>query len=312
MRHSKNIKLYGRGLWTLARPLPVAAWAISGTLVGAGAAAGAGAVINLLWLTLLLTAGILLQGMAAHAYNDREDWRSGTDPASPGLLSGGSGVIRHNLLNLDQLTLVGTLSVIAVTSIGIYFYLVRGPLILVFLITGIWSAVSYSCPPLRLAYRPGAGEWLAAFPGVVACTAGSAYVLAGSITPVAWLAAVIHGLFSLGWLMHHHIPDIEADLSACPPKITTISLIGSHFGADATRWVTASMFYLAMVSGLAASFIGYPIFVVSAVMALPCIWLALGTDCLDIRDVSTRELGMAGVSIIHATVLAYMLSGFKG
>lgn len=223
------------GLARLVRAVAVTSWVGGAIIVGLGAALGplgralpatagqaaAARGISSLDVALIVAAGLFLQGLAAHAFNDREDWRSGTDQASPGLLTGGSRVVPRRLLDATQLTWTGRTSLTLAALIALYFTWHTGPGALLLWLVAAWAVTAYSLPPLRLAYRPFLGEWLAAWPAMTAAAAGTFYLLTGRFSPVVLAAGGIHGLFCLGWLMHHHLPDIPADLAAEPVKLTT-------------------------------------------------------------------------------------------
>ncbi|WP_228409453.1 UbiA prenyltransferase family protein [Radiobacillus deserti] len=58
-------------------------------------------------LGLLLFAAFIVHGLLTHLLNDWADHRSGTDLHSPGILSGGSGVIQSGLLDEESLWQLG-------------------------------------------------------------------------------------------------------------------------------------------------------------------------------------------------------------
>jgi 1,4-dihydroxy-2-naphthoate octaprenyltransferase len=224
------------GLARLVRWAAVTSWVGGGIGVGLGAALGPWARpiaapstgepvavrgVSPLDVALIIAAGLLLQGLAAHAFNDREDWRSGTDPASPGLLSGGSKAVPRGLLSATHLTWAGWAALALAALLALYFTWRTGPGALLLWSVASWAATAYSLPPLRLAYRPFLGEWLAAWPAVTASAAGTFYLLTGRFSPLVLAAGGVHGLVCLGWLMQHHLPDLQADLAAEPVKLTT-------------------------------------------------------------------------------------------
>ncbi|HHW15607.1 MAG TPA: prenyltransferase, partial [Firmicutes bacterium] len=218
------------GLALLLRWVPVASWIGGGIAIGTGAALGhwraggagpASSGERALAVALIAAAGVLLQGLAAHAWNDREDWRSGTDPANLAPLSGGSKAVHRRLLGAGHLTWTAATAVAAAGLIALHFTLHRGLAALRLWLIAVWAAAAYSLPPLRLAYRPLAGEWLCAWPAVVAGAVGTFYLLTGTLTLPVLAAGALHGLFCLAWLMQHHLADVPADLAAHPAKLTT-------------------------------------------------------------------------------------------
>ncbi|MEW6724076.1 MAG: prenyltransferase [Bacillota bacterium] len=296
------------GLAVLTRALPVLSWSMSAAMIGAALAWDRPALASWAgedrhrWPLLLSVAAIawLIQGIAAHAINDAADWRSGTDRLSVGRLSGGSGVVRRGLLASRHLPLIAALALVAAGLVAHQLALTLGPVTWAFLGTGVWAAVAYTTNPLRLAYRPILGEWLAPFPAVVACTVGSCFVLTGSIDRQSILYGALHGLFCLAWLMQHHLADIPADLAARPPKMTTPAWIAHHWGLSTARW--PSVIYFAAAGGFALV-AGGPIPITLLLVSVGAI-LGACTDPASPDDIARKELVMIGISIANAVSLA--------
>lgn len=309
MEISNQFFLKAVGLWRLFRFLPVLSWSICAFALGVGLAAGSPEYIPANWghVALVALAGMALQGITAHAYNDLEDWRSGTDRKSPGILSGGTRVIRDGLLGEGSLSMIGLAGLLLPVIAGIYFSMLRGPMATVFLLVGMWACLAYTLPPFRLAYRPWLGEWLAAFPAILSCTAGSFFVLTGHITVRVLVVGTLHGLFSLGWLMQHHLSDLFADLEALPPKITTVAFAYQRWGLTGAGAIPAAYFSLAALGGSVSGFFLNPVFFLAVVPALLCIYLAVTTDPLDVYSITGREKGMIALTSGHAVVLAVLL-----
>lgn len=297
------------GLWRLFRFLPVLSWSICAFALGVGLAIGSSGNGSLNWwhVALIVLAGAALQGFTAHAYNDREDWRSGTDRESPGILSGGTGVIRDGLLSEGSLSFIGLAGLLLPVMAGFYFSIQRGPLVFVFLLVGIWAGLAYTLPPFRLAYRPLLGEWLAAFPAILSCTVGSYFVLTGNVTLQALTAGTLHGFFTLGWLMQHHLSDLFADLNASPTKLTTAAFAYKRWGPSGARLTPAAYFTLAALGGLMGGFIINPVFFLAVVPAFLCIYLAITTNPLDVHSITGKEKAMIALTTGHAAVLAVLL-----
>jgi len=94
-------------LYTLIRVFPVLSWGISSSLVGLGFSYTMNNSIRWMDYGLIILLIILVHGVVSHAFNDREDWLSGTDQLSPGILSGGSGVILNKQYSIEELSWVG-------------------------------------------------------------------------------------------------------------------------------------------------------------------------------------------------------------
>lgn len=291
------------GLWKLFRIVPVLTF--SGTLMLINVAfAGKHGAVHWHLAFLLVAGGFLINGFLGHALNDINDWESGTDQVSRGILSGGSKVIKEGLFYKETLNRVALWSLSVILLIGFYLYLIRGSLILAALAIGVLIAWAYTCPPLRLAYKPFLGElmgiWLS---GVVLSTA-SYFVLTGGFHIVPFFAGIIQTTLLVGWLMQHHIPDIPADLSATPRKLTTPALFFMLWGPK--RAALPSMFYFSAAASLSLLGSLY-IHKVLAWMMLPCligIWAGVTADAEDVHDVTKRQLITTAAIVVSSIIFA--------
>ena len=291
-----------KALYTLIRVVPVLSWGISSSLVGLGFAYTENKNISWITYSLILLLITLIHGVVSHAYNDREDWLSGTDQQSPGILSGGSGVVAQGQYSPGDLLWVGRTALLLVLLIAGYFLWRFGPTILIFLAVALWSALAYSCAPLRLAYHPLTGEWLCAFPAVFASVVGTFYVLTGTLKPVVLVAGGIHALLAIGLLMHHHISDISSDLQATPCKLTTVALVGSTLGMQSTPLVELLYFLLALLLGVVGGIFFHPVFWITVPTALGCMAAALTTIPEDIISITNKEYLLYWLIISDAVV----------
>ncbi|MFA5881512.1 MAG: prenyltransferase [Eubacteriales bacterium] len=307
-----NIKLSCglKGVFRLFRIVPVLSWSTSAVALGLGLALYrvGWAGIRFSYLFLLVFVASMFQGFAAHAINDLFDWYSGTDRLSEGILSGGTDVIKNNLLRTNQVRFIGWASLILGLAGGLYLVRLFGVFILVLLLIGVWSTVAYSAPPVRLAYHPLAGEWLAAWPATIACTVGTFYVLTGDITPYAVAGGILHATFSISWLMQHHLPDIDADLRAVPCKLTTVALVSHRWGKKYTRYVVMGYFFLFILMGLFFGLRYNPAFFISIAFGLICVLLAYKTNTSDIEHITSKQVAMIVLSIGHALSLAVIFA----
>lgn len=264
---------------------------------------------EILWYQLLplVAGGFLINGFLSHSLNDINDWESGTDQVSKGILSGGSKVLKQGLLHKVALNRIAYLSLLLIFMISLYLYMFRGILVLAAVAVGVFAAWAYSCPPFRLAYNPVAGEVIGIWmPGVVLSTA-SYFVLTGEFHLVPFFAGLIQNTLILGWIMLHHIPDIPADLSAKPCKLTTPALcfqLWSYKGS-----VLPSIFYSCLAAAL--SFLGYLyIHQVFAWMLFPCligIWAGVTARAEDVHDMTKKQLISIAAIVINSIVFAILV-----
>ncbi len=293
-----------KGLLLLLRPLPVLSWSGGACLLAVGLVGRAGVRVSFASLLRLLAVAGLIQGWLAHSLNDLVDWRSGTDVAAKEVLSGGSGALRLGYLDAEQLLPIAGLSVVLVA--GLIHGQTNNYMIYVYLLVGLWGAIAYSQPPWCLAYTPLLGEWLAAFPAIVACSLAFYQGLEGRLDFFSVAAAVAHGLFCVAWLMQHHLPDWQRDLQASPPKRTTVACVAARFGVQAGRLVVVVYFLLTTFLALALSFVERRLLATALLAALGGL-LAYRQNATSRRDMARRELQMVGLSLLHVWALGWLL-----
>lgn len=210
--------------------------------------------VNLLPIFLLLIVGaFLIHGVLTHVLNDYIDNKSGTDQHSPAILSGGSRVIQTGVISASRLWMIGKwlIFLLGMGIIGLVvfeFYKIA-----ILLAIGLWGAISYSLPPLRLSYRPFIGEWLATFPSVLVLGLAGAWLTLDTIPEWALQNAIINALFCIAWVMVHHIPDRDADINASPVKKTSVVWASERFGSAFSRLPALLYFVL---TGILALWLG--------------------------------------------------------
>lgn len=301
-----------KGLWMLVRIIPVSSWSLSAILLGTSIVVSdiGWREVNRFHLILIVLSAFLLQGIIAHAFNDLKDWESGTDLYSPGILSGGSGVIRELFFDQEELTTLARCSILLVIMIAFYFVLILGLSVAIFCIIGLFAAIAYSCPPLRLAYRPWAGEWFCAWPAMVACTAGTSYVLSGGGWYLeSFILGMLHATFCITWLMLHHIPDVEADLRAKPVKWTTVAYLKKKRGWSGVIWILKTYLLATLVFAFLTGILlkRLEIFTLSGVLiALTLYWIG-HTSWDTVEAVTRTELLTIGMTVINVLGIAWVL-----
>lgn len=230
------------GLYVEVRVIPVLLWSFTGITLGTALAVDGGAPLRVGDYLCAVAIGFLLQGIVAHSVNDIADWRSGTDrDPAPRTISGGSGSLTAGFLSERDLVLIAVAAGAIASALGIYLAATRGWWLLVFGAVGLAGAVLYTLPPVRLAYRPFAGEAVA-FCCVWACGAGAYGLQTGSLTAEAALAATPHAAGCVAMLMVHHYLDRGPDSRARPPKVTSVVRLGSRARAYACAWGILAIF----------------------------------------------------------------------
>jgi len=211
---------YLKGVLQLARPLPLLTWSATSVALGWANAPGyrsgwPGALI------MVLAGGILLQGYITHGLNDLYDWHSGTDQTTPGVISGGSHVLRAGLLTTGQMWRVVLAATFASVILLIWLASWRGSVLAALGGIALITAAAYSVPPLRLCYRPLIGEWLGIFPALVCGTLAAGFAVSERWSLQLLAVAVIQGVVCVASVMEHHLVDIDSDWAAHPRKQTS-------------------------------------------------------------------------------------------
>lgn len=303
---SKNRKAI-LGLCRLFRAIPVLTFTGSLMVINIAFARRQGANLWPEVLPLVL-GGFLINGFLGHSLNDISDWESGTDRVSQGILSGGSKVIKKGLLSKNALSKVAFSTLLIILLIGFYLYMLRGFLVLVALAIGVFTAWAYTCSPFRLAYKPFLGELMGLWVSGVVLSTASYFVLTGAFHWVPFFAGVVQSTLLVGWIMQHHIPDIPADLSATPRKLTTPALFFLRWGPN---WAAVpSMLYFCLATVF--SVIGFLYIHESFVWMLPTgfigIWAGITTNTMDIHDVTKRQLITTTAIIANSVIFALLFA----
>jgi 1,4-dihydroxy-2-naphthoate octaprenyltransferase len=202
------------GKWlviTRAAVFPMTIWSglIGGLLAVEAARTSGGAAVD--WgLFLIAVVGLVLSHAANNMINDYFDTTGGVDT---------EGYVRalyapHPILSgwVTKGQLRAAILIVNVIGAGIMLYLaaVRGPLIIVFALAGLFVSVFYVAPPIRLKHH-GLGE-----PGVLIVwgplmVGGTFLAATGTIPGWVLLASVPYALIVTSVLFGKHIDKIEAD-----------------------------------------------------------------------------------------------------
>lgn len=296
-----------KGLWQLIRIIPVLSWS------------GAGVLTTLLplvlyhnaplWLVFPFIGGVLVQGLLAHSINDLTDYNSKTDQYSPGILSGGSRVIQKGLLTIPQLKAL----ILLLLFLGIFseFLFIENDqyVLSIVMAIGIWSALSYSLPPLRLSYAPFIGEWLCAFPAMISLSLTSPLFYLHNLPDWAIENAIVHAFLSLGWLMIHHIPDCDADKTALPCKNTTVVWSLHHFRNKKWAAKLPAFFYITLAGLFVLSFfVQRPLATAgSFFIILSILYLVFHTDPDSLEKVTLTEMKVIVLTFCNAIWLGIFI-----
>jgi len=211
---------------TRARTLPVIAAPV---IIGSALAWQQGSSFQ--WgLFVLALVGAMAAHLGANVINDVFDFGAGTDQAAQAIIQQGNTVATGSKYLLNgklTLTYYRKLAVVcfAVALLcGIVLTIFR-PWALLFGIIGFLLAFFYVAPPIRLAYiGRGLGEIDILICFGILPLVGSFYVQSSTITPVALLASLPIGLYTMAVLYFHHFLHWRADKEV--GKITPVVALG--------------------------------------------------------------------------------------
>jgi 1,4-dihydroxy-2-naphthoate octaprenyltransferase len=289
----------GARTWLLAiRPATLPA-AVSGVVVGLGAARAIGAPFRTDMALGCLAVALLLQ-IAANLANDLSDFRRGVDtPARMGPVR----VAAAGLVTERQLEIAIGLTIGLAVLVGLWLASVGGPVLLAIGAVAIVAAVAYSGGPLRYGYR-GLGElFVFVFFGLVS-VAGTAYLQTGRIHPLFLAAAVPVGALITAILVVNNLRDIPGDAAAGKRTLAVV------LGARGTTLEYAGLLVLAFLVpvALAVAGVGLPVLLplLSAPLAL-LLWRAVRTFS-EPRELNAVLKATARLSLIFGVLFALGLA----
>ena len=245
-------------IWLLAiRPATLPA-ALSGVVVGLGAALAVGTPFRIDTAFGCLAVALLLQ-ITANLSNDLSDFRKGADtPARTGPIR----VAAAGLVTERQLEIAIGLVVVLAGIVGLGLTVIGGPILLVIGVLAVIAAVAYTGGPWPYGYR-GLGEvFVFVFFGLVA-VAGTAYLQAGRLDPLFVVAAIPVGALTTAILVVNNLRDIPTDTVAGKRTLAVV------LGVRATRLEYAGLLLVAFLVPVALVLAGRGLPVLLPILALP-------------------------------------------
>jgi 1,4-dihydroxy-2-naphthoate octaprenyltransferase len=193
-------------IWLLAiRPATLPA-ALSGVVVGLGAALAVGTPFRLDAALGCLAVALLLQ-VTANLSNDLSDFRKGADTPDR---TGPIRVAAARLVTPRQLELAIALVIAMAGVVGLWLTTIGGPVLLLVGVLAVIAALAYTGGPWAYGYR-GLGEvFVFIFFGLVAVV-GTAYLQAGRVESLFWVAALPVGALTTAILVVNNLRDIPTD-----------------------------------------------------------------------------------------------------
>jgi 1,4-dihydroxy-2-naphthoate octaprenyltransferase len=286
-------------IWLLAvRPATLPA-AISGVVVGLGAAAAVETPFRLDTALGCLAVALLLQ-VAANLANDLSDFRAGADtPDRTGPLR----VAAAGLVSERQLEVAIGVTIAVAALVGLLLAVVGGPVLLLLGALAILAALAYTGGPWPYGYH-GLGEvFVFVFFGLVAVV-GTAYLQAGTVEPVFVAAAVPVGALTTAILVVNNLRDIPTDTAAGKRTLAVV------LGARATTIEYASIVAVAFAVPVVLAVAGYGFAVLLPLAAIPLarpLWRTVRTYS-EARQLNPVLKGTARLTLVFSLLLAVGLA----
>ena len=252
-------------IWLLAaRPATLPA-ALSGVVVGLGAALGAGGTSRLDTAAGCVAVALLLQVVANFA-NDLSDYRRGADTPDR---SGPVRVAAAGLVTERQLEVAIALTIALAGVIGLWLTVVGGPVLLALGVLAVLAALAYTGGPLPYGYH-GLGEvFVFVFFGLVAVI-GTAYLQVLRLEALFVAAAIPAGTLITAILVVNNLRDIPTDRAAGKRTLAVL------LGAEATRIEYLGLLAIAFVVPVGLVVAGRAPWVLAPLVSLPLAWPLVG------------------------------------
>lgn len=199
-------KKYLFGVWFQQIRGPFLILSIALTLIGIATAHWHG--FGNIWHSLLLTAGVVLAHVSVNLFNEISDYKNKIDEnTSRTPFSGGSGMLQSGRTTVGRVTWVAYLALLAAGTIGLYFCLVSGWMILFFMVCGALAVRFYTSHLAKwLIGELVSGLTLGSFVVI-----GVHYALTSFMTLDIIYIALVPGLLTALLLFLNEFPDAEAD-----------------------------------------------------------------------------------------------------
>lgn len=257
------------------------------------------------WLLFFLTLfGAAALHIAANTLNDYFDWTSGTDKVNNDYFlpfSGGSRSMELGLISEKGMLKVGLVSLGAAFAFGLtVMFLSKQPLLILFGLTGAFSAYFYTAPPLRLVARKGLGELLIGLNFGPLMTAGTVLALTGRVSWGDFAVGLPVGLLTTAILWINQFPDEVADRISGKHNLVVV------LGKERARWGYVLLMVAAF--GIAVTGVLTGLFPIGTLAILGAVPLAYSAIRILFQHYNDRELVTANSKTINIQLIAGLLT----
>ncbi len=268
-------------------------------LLGTAIAYNLNSAFNWTYFLLTLLGGLLLHG-GSNVINDYFDHKSNNDEMNKEFIkpfTGGSRMIQEKLLTPKEVLVEAIVCLVLGSAIGIYLAIKIGWIILAIGAFGVFSAVFYVDPKVKLVGR-GIGELFIGLNFGVAMTLGAYYVQTGQFSWIPIIASIPVAILIAALLYINEFQDAKADEAV--GKNHLVVRLGKKRAVTGYILLMVAT-YLAVVIGVVAD--SLPPITLSALLTMPIAFKAIKVAQENYED--SAKLVPANIS----TILNHLLTG---
>jgi 1,4-dihydroxy-2-naphthoate polyprenyltransferase len=245
--------------------------------------------------TILILAGVVFLHLSIDLLNDYWDYVKGIDKITRRTkYSGGTGVLPRGLLKAKHVYVVGLVFLVLGSLIGIYFIILRGPIVGLVLGVAVFSVYTYSN---KLVYH-GLGEIFVAVKGAL-IVFGTYFVLTNSLETIPLYNGIIVGILSSCVLFVTSFPDFDADKSK--GRKTIVISLGKERALKLYPFLLISPYILIVLGILFNQIVSYSVI---CFVSMPYLLKAIRA----IKKASPEDLLIAmGSTLVLARITGTML-----
>jgi 1,4-dihydroxy-2-naphthoate octaprenyltransferase len=211
------------------------------------------------WRVLLAWLGAVAAQAGTNLTNVHYNYKATRTPDP----RGSSAVLAHRLLSPEQVRRGGYACFGVAVATGIALTALTDWRVLLLGIPGLLAGYFYSAPPVRLGYLAFGVVTVFAFFGPV-MVAGTYFVAAGGVSPLAFAVALPVGLTAAAIMHVNDLRDFDGDLAH--GKRTLATVLGARAAAGALLAINAAA-YLLIAAGVAAGLL--PWTTLTVLLSLP-------------------------------------------
>jgi len=265
-----------------------------------------------IWYFFLVLIAVIINHIALNMTDDYYDYKYSVDQLSPGEknpYTGGSGTLTSGIIKPQSMFGVFFILYIIAIIIGIYLVFMKGNVVLIFGLIGIFSSFFYTAPPIKFSHY-GFGEVVMLLNFGIILGLGSFYIQSQSISLEAFFATLPCGIMLFSMIIINEIPDIEEDKRA--GKFTLVARFGVDFGIRlyVISWAAT---YLCIIIGII--FLILPYITLISILSIPLTYRSIKILRKNYQD--PKKIAPANLDMIRShsitcilIIISYFISGY--